>query len=305
MNRFKVILNPTSNKGGAEKLLPEIQQELSNLSLDFEIVRTEYPGHAIELAYQAAMDGFHVVAAGGDGTCNEVLNGLMLSRAAGNGKVTMGVIPIGRGNDFNYSMGNKVQWHECCKVLADGKTHKIDVGCVKGGLYPEGRYFGNGVGIGFDAVVGFIAAKQRLTGFLGYLVAALRTMALYSPAPVVEVKLEGETLSQPSLMVTIMNGTRLGGGFMIAPKGNPSDGQFDLCIAHEVSRPKILYLITKFMQGTQYAHPAVEGRKSKKMTIRALKGSLPVHADGETIAVECPEITIELLPKQIDLFLPE
>ena len=102
-----------------------------------------------------------------------------------------------------------------------------------------------------------------------------------------------------------MNGRRQGGGFMIAPEGDPSDGIFDLCIASEVSKLKIFYLISKFMAGTQYGHPAVQGRSTRKLTIRAEKGSLPIHADGETISTGCDQIDIEILPQQLEIYLPE
>ena len=305
MPRFCVIYNPTSNKGNSAKILPQVKQELDRYHLDYEFKTTEYIGHALELAKQAALDKFDVVvAAGGDGTANEVINGLMFARKSGAHTPALAMLPIGRGNDFNYSMGAPEDWQDSCRVLGEGHTRWIDVGLIKGGLYPEGRYFGNGVGIGFDAVVGFIAARQKLTGFLSYLVAALRTLYVYSPAPVVSLELEGETITQPSLMINIMNGRRLGGGFMIAPNGDPHDGMMDLCIAKGVGRARSLYLITRFMQGAQYKEPEIMGRRAVKVIAKAVKGTLPVHADGETIATEGSQVEIELLPAQLEMYLP-
>ena len=306
MSRFLVIYNPISNKGGAEKIRTQVVQMLSEQDFDFDLILTEYPGHALELSRDAAMNGYDaVVAAGGDGTVNEVINGLMYARQSGGHDIAMGVLPIGRGNDFNYSMGAPDDWQSCCQVLAAGHTHRIDVGLVRGGLYPEGRYFGNGIGIGFDAVVGFFAAEQRITGFAGYLVAAIRTIFAYSPAPIMAIEMENETLTLPALMVNVMNGRRLGGGFMIAPQGDPMDGLMDLCIAHEVKVPRIFGLIGKFLKGEQYGDEAIQARQSARVTIRAEKGTLPVHADGETITTEGDRIEIELLPRQLELYLPE
>ncbi|MCE5208674.1 MAG: diacylglycerol kinase family lipid kinase [Chloroflexi bacterium] len=304
MPRFCIIYNPTSNKGNAGKILPLVRQELDRYGMDYELITTQYIGHALELAKQAAVDGFDaVVAAGGDGTANEVINGLMFDRKAGSHTPALGVLPIGRGNDFNYSVGGPKNWQESCRILSRAATRWIDIGCIKGGLYPEGRYFGNGIGIGFDAVVSFIAARQRITGFAGYLVAALKTMYVYSPAPVVSVEIENETITQPSLMINVMNGRRLGGGFMIAPNGDAHDGVMDICLTKGVGKFKTLCLITKFLQGTQYTQPEIIGRRVSKVTVRAVKGTLPIHADGETIAIECDQVEIELLPAQLKMYL--
>ncbi|MEM5773798.1 MAG: diacylglycerol kinase family protein [Anaerolineaceae bacterium] len=306
MTRLCVIYNPTSNKGNAAKILPQVRQELDRYQLDYDLKTTQYIGHALELAKQAAVDGFDVVvAAGGDGTANEVINGLMYARRSGAHTPALAMLPIGRGNDFNYSMGAPENWQESCRVLSEGHTRRIDIGLIKGGLYPEGRYFGNGVGIGFDAVVGFIAARQKITGFMGYFVAALRTMYVYRPAPVVALELEGETITQPSLMINIMNGRRFGGGFQIAPNGDPSDGIMDLCLARDPGVAKTLFLISKFLQGTQYSQPEIMGRRAARAVVKAVKGTLPVHADGETIATEASQVEIELLPAQLDMYLPQ
>ena len=96
-----------------------------------------------------------VVAAGGDGTLNEVLNGLMCASTSQDDRPALGTIPIGRDNDFSFGMDVPHDIEAVCQLLASGECRPIDVGLVKGGDYPEGRYFGNGVGIGFDAVVGF------------------------------------------------------------------------------------------------------------------------------------------------------
>ena len=164
----------------------------------------------------------------------------------------------------------------------------VDIGRVVGGLFPNGRYFGNGVGIGFDAVVGFEAAKLPLTGLPAYLVAALKTIFSFARAPVLEVEYEdGDrkpwTLTQPFLMVSIMNGQRLGGGFMMAPKGQNDDGMLDLCLASQVSRPAMVTLISRFMQGTQASHPAIQTGRAERVYVRAISGAIPAHADGETL----------------------
>ena len=303
MKTHKIILNPTSGRGTGERSIPLMTELLGGYELDYDLVRTERPWHAAELAQEAAKSGYaYVVAAGGDGTANEVLNGLMNAKEEGAGGVSMGVLAVGRGNDFAFSMGIPTELAAGCETLARGKRRAIDVGRVVGGLYPEGRYFGNGVGVGFDAVVGFEALKLKwLHGFASYLVAALKTISLFPLGPQVRIEFNEESISQRALMVSIMNGTRLGGGFMMAPEGKSDDGQFDICIAGQVSRPGILALIPRFMAGTQSTHPAIRTAQADRITVTALEGGLPAHLDGETLCTDGEQIVLELLPRQIEL----
>ncbi|MGB9879469.1 MAG: diacylglycerol/lipid kinase family protein, partial [Anaerolineae bacterium] len=277
MSSYKIIVNPIAGRGAGEKSIPLIKQRLQEYGFNFDLVCTERPWHAAELAQQAVADGHSVVVAvGGDGTANEVLNGLMLAKQAGVGSATMGYISVGRGNDFGFGVGVPAGVEASCKVLQKDQRHVIDIGRVEGGLYPQGRYFGNGVGIGFDAVVGFEALKmKRLTGFLNYLVAALKTIFLYYRAPLVKIEYDEEVITQPSLMVSIMNGRRMGGAFMMAPQSEIDDGLFDLCIAGQTSRARIFALIPQFMKGTQASQPEIKMARTKRISVTALEGVLP------------------------------
>ncbi len=300
MNRYKVIVNPISGRGNGEQSIPLIKDLLERHGLSYDLVRTERPGHAIELARQSALDGYDVVvAAGGDGTANEVLNGLMQAKQAGV-EAAMGVLCVGRGNDFAFGAGVPHTLAAGCDALAADHRRLIDVGWVEGGLVPQGRYFGNGVGIGFDAVVGFEALKLKwLSGFPSYIVAALKTVFLYYRAPLLRIEYGAFTATQPSLMVSVMNGRRMGGGFMMAPNASPADGLFDLCLAAHVSRAAIFPLILRFMKGTQATHSAITTGRASHVTVRAVEGVLPAHADGETISVESRELTMGVLPRQL------
>lgn len=286
-------------------MAPRIQELLDSYGLSYDLVYTERVGHAIELARQAAATCDVVVVAGGDGTANEVLNGLMQARLAGEGTPAMSILSVGRGNDFAFGVGIPADLEAACQALALNQRRTIDVGRVAGGLYPEGRYFGNGVGIGFDAVVGFEAAKMtRLSGYPSYLVAVLKTAFLYYKAPRVAIQCNGQTVTLPTLMVSVMNGRRMGGGFMMAPEGQPDDGLLDLCIAREVSIPRIFALIPHFIRGTQADQEPIQTGRTDRLTITALEGVLPAHADGETLCTEGKRLEIELLPAQIEMIAP-
>jgi len=289
--------------GTGIEAVPELEKAAAANNLDINIVLTERPGHAIELAKQAAQEGWDVAAAaGGDGTLNEVLNGLMQAKAEGFHNTTLAAIPIGRGNDFAYGMNIPAGVDEACRTLAAGWRRKIDIGLVKGGFYPEGRYFGNGVGVGFDAVVGFEAAKmKRLTGLVSYLVAALKTIFLYYKAPLVNLVYQDRQTNLRALMVSVMNGRRMGGSFYMAPEASSEDGLLDLCIAPEVNRARLFALISHFMKGSQASQPEILTAQTPSLTITAEDGALPAHADGETLCTEGQQLEITILPQQLNL----
>jgi len=319
MPKYRIIVNPTAGRGNGEQVIPQIKRMLSTYDLDFDLVRTERPWHAAELAQEAATAGYDVVVAvGGDGTANEVLNGLMRAKTLsplpppvgegrGGGRETcaMGVLCVGRGNDFAYGMGVPADLEQGCRALAQDHRRMVDVGKVTGGDYPDGRYFGNGVGIGFDAVVGFEAVKMTwLTGYPSYIVAVLKTVFLYYKAPLAKIEYDEQTITQPSLMISIMNGRRMGGGFFMAPEGEPDDGLFDLCIAREVSRTRIFGLIPHFMRGTQATQEPIKTEQARRVVVTAVEGVLPAHADGETLCIEGQRLEMELLPRQIEIICP-
>lgn len=305
MVKHLLIVNPISGRGSGLKHKPLLEEFFSSHKLDYELVVTENPGHATEIARKAVRDGVEVVVAvGGDGTCNEVINGLMLEMKTSQNRTRMGVIPVGRGNDFAFSMGIPVDFEQACLQYVSPKSKVIDIGQVIGGFFPEGRYFGNGVGIGFDAVVGFEALKLKfLTGFPSYIVAALKTIFLYFKAPRLQLDLDNEQIIDRFLMVSVMNGIRMGGGFYMAPKSDPTDRKFSLCIVNELGKFATFPVIMKFMKGTQEGDPKVRMIDSQTVKVTARDGSIPAHVDGETICYEGSHIEIHLIPNALELVI--
>lgn len=307
MPRYMLIVNPISGRGTGRKIAPTIDKIMTSLDLDFEVTFTEAPLHAIELAKVAAEKGYDVVVAvGGDGTANEVLNGVVKANLESPKTPTaMGLISVGQGNDFGFGLEIPVDVEAACALLKSDSRKRIDVGRVEGGDFPKGRYFGNSVGIGFDAVVGFVALRQKpLHGFPSYLLATLKTMFLYYKAPKVMILLGGKEIVKQTLMISIMNGRRLGGGFMMAPEAEMDDGHFDICIADQVSRMRIATLIPHFLKGTQATQDPIHISTAKRLSVQALEGSLPAHADGETICVDGENLDIEILPNHLGFITP-
>jgi diacylglycerol kinase (ATP) len=301
--KMMFIINPIAGQGAGKLALPQIGRMVRENSMDCEIVSTEHPGHAIDLAKNAAVNGFEfIVAVGGDGTSNEVLNGLMQAWNQGYRNSKMGIIGIGRGNDFAYGFGIPPGLQNGFQVIQQRKLRPMDVGQVVGGNFPEGRYFGNGIGIGFDAVAGFEAAKlTHIHGFMNYIIAALRTIFLFFNAPLVRIEYDDEMITQPSLMVSIMNGRRMGGGFMMAPEASTDDGLLDFCIVGQLSRIGILSMIPKFMKGTQATRPQVKTGRAAKIHVIALKGSLPAHADGETLCTAGADLRVKIIKQPLEI----
>jgi diacylglycerol kinase (ATP) len=306
MKPIRVILNPAAGHGNGARLLPLIEAALTRQELEYEMVRTDYPGHAIELSGQAVRDGVGlIVAAGGDGTLNEVVNGVMNSRTTGGRQPTLGVLCAGRGNDFSGSIGIPANIDLACQLFKRGQSRLLDIGRVTGGIHPEGRYFINCVGVGFDAIGTIEAAKlPRWGGFFSFLVAILKTIFLYNHAPLATIEYDGQILTQRSLMISIMNGRRLGGSFFMAPDSKPDDGLLDLCIAEQMSSLQILRLVPHFMHGTQASQKTIKTGQAARIKIVALDGPLPAQTDGEIISTEGRDLLVELLPRQIKVICP-
>ena len=300
---YKIILNPTAGHGNGLKALTKIEQLFTQSGVSFDLVRTERPGHGIELTRQAIKDGYEViVAAGGDGTVNEVINGLMLSKLEGLPIPPFGVLCVGRGNDFSGSMGIPTDLEAGFQALLAGHRRSIDVGRVVGGNYPQGRYFGSCVGVGFDAITTIEVSKMpRWGGYLSFLVAVFKTVFLYNKAPLARIEYDGSVITQRSLLISIMNGRRLGGGFIMAPNSIPDDGAFDLCIAEQMSSFEVIKMIPHFTRGDQATQPTIKTGRAAKISIIAQDGPLPAQTDGEIICVDGSRLDVEALPRQIEI----
>ncbi|RCK76187.1 MAG: Transcription regulator [contains diacylglycerol kinase catalytic domain] [Anaerolineae bacterium] len=303
--RILFIVNPISGRGAGERAIPLIQNFIDQNRLTGSLIVTQFAGHAIEIASQKAKDFDIIVATGGDGTSNEVLNGLMQAKSQGQPPPALAVLSVGRGNDFAFGIGVPKGLNKGFDVLLNHQLKSIDIGLIQGGDYPQGRFFGNGVGIGFDAVVGFVAARSRLTGFLSYIVAAIKTAFIYFTAPLLELQFDHKAQTVTALMVSVMNGRRMGGGFMMTPHSLNNDGLFDVCIAKEVPKAQIFALIPHFIRGTQLSQKSVYLEQTKTLQVTAIEGSLPIHADGETICTEGKSVSIQNIPNALQVVVPK
>lgn len=300
---YKIILNPAAGNYNGLKALPQIEQLFKQHNLIYNLVRTDRPGHGIELTRQAVKDGFSmIIAAGGDGTTNEVVNGLMQCKLEGLSVPPLGILCVGRGNDFPGSLGFPEDIAGGFQALMAGNRRVVDIGRVTGGDYPQGRHFCNCVGVGFDAITTIEVHKlPRWGGYLAFLVGVLRTVFLYNKAPLARIEFDGKVITQRSLLISIMNGRRLGGGFIMAPDSLPDDGLLDLCIAEQMSSFEVIKMIPHFTKGDQATQPTIKTGRAARISIVAQDGPLPAQTDGEIICVDGARLDIELLPRQLEV----
>ena len=297
------MLFRSAGKGKAGQRREEIEGLLRAAGANFDIRLTERVGHATEMARLAGNEGYAVaVAGGGDGTVNEVINGLIQADSEGRPVCELGVLPLGRGNDFAFGASIPKDLSDSITVVVGGTGRPLDIGLLKGGDFPGGKHFGNGIGVGFDTTVGLEAAKLgRVQGFMAYVLGALKTFIIYPQAPLVEVCFNGSSVRQKSHQISIMNGKRMGGTFFMAPQARNNDGQLDLCMAGELSRSSMISLMVHYTKGTQARHPSIRTSRSPTYRIHAPAGGLIVHADGETICTNGVALSVECLPGKLTI----
>ena len=288
------IVNSTAGRGKTGKKISKLVTTLNEHKLDFEIELTKAPKHATQLAVDAIKKGFqNIISVGGDGTLNEVVNGVMLSGKAE--EVNIGIIPEGGGNDFaaNFNLSSNID--KAVDILQKFSLRKIDVGKI------EDNYFINALGIGFDARVAVISNTIKyLNGLPRYLVAVLK--ALFSLKMVeAEIKIDTCTLNDPFLLLSIGNGLSTGGGFLLTPQARVDDGLLDICLINKVNRRRVLSLLPAAIKGKHLKEPEVVIHQTRKIEITT-KEPIPIYYDGELPKLNDPlHFTIELLPNKLNL----
>jgi YegS/Rv2252/BmrU family lipid kinase len=303
MKRVKLIFNPHADRGRAWDIASSLKAIIAGHS-EFEWASTEYPGHATEIARQAALDKYDVVAAvGGDGTVHEVVNGLMSVPAEG--RPWLAAVPIGSGNDFAHNVGIPGDHEQAMQRILTGTPHPIDIGRVTDG---SGRteYWDNTLGVGFDATVTIYSYQiTRLQGFAMYLWAVIQTIVRNHDSPRMHIQTDQESFDEPVLMLTVCNGPREGGGFRVAPAAQPNDGMLDFAIIGKVSRAMMFRLIPEVMNGTHGRFRQVRLGRCRRLEMTA-DHPVTIHADGEIFAgftSTVSQLTVEVLPGALQVIL--
>ncbi|NOZ50989.1 MAG: diacylglycerol kinase family lipid kinase [Chloroflexi bacterium] len=296
-----VIFNPFANRGDSQHQIDLGLQSLATSGLDFEVRLTEYPGHGIELALTAVRDGATtIIAAGGDGTVHEVANGILKAAEGMEGvaPTTLGVLPVGSGNDFAWGLGIDQGLDDAIARIRLGHTRIIDVAQVETDV-SEPRYCVNMLGGGFDARVNVEAHKiKRLRGFAIYIVAVLKTLAIYYRHPPTTIRYDDQEKTFSMLMGLVANGLRVGGGFLATPNALYDDGLLDLCLVEKTTRWDMLRMIPQFMKGQHLDHPKVTMARSHKVHFSCQQG-FPAQLDGEMVGLSVKDMQIEIIPQRL------
>ncbi len=298
--KTKIILNPNAGQGHGAKVLPEIETQLHAHGIPFELEQTAAPRQANRIAAQAAADGFErIVAVGGDGTVNEVVNGLMDAQAQGHSAV-LGVIPIGSGNDFAFALNIPADIEKACAILQKGSPRRVDIGKVTVDGLPW--FFDNGVGVGFDGeVVVDLQESRSLQGFLMYLWSVFRVLFKGRWPFEMEISIDGQTVRQPITLITVANGLRAGGGFLLTPDAKPDDGKLDICYANGLSKLGVLNLLPRTINGSHVRQKTVTIATGTRIKI-VVPASAPAHIDGEVLTAHGETFIFEILPKALQVW---
>ncbi len=280
----RVIVNPAAGAGRTAKVWQQVSQRLKDAGLKFEHRVTEAPGHALELAKSAAKDGCElVVSVGGDGTVNEIVNGLYEAGSLGN--TTLGIISTGTGSDYIRTIGIPRHYEEACQRLLGTRRLTVDLGMVE--YTSKGqtlrRLFVNFAGLGLDAeIVRTTTQKYKALGSkASYLVGLLAAFLAYRNRKIL-LNVDGAAEERKVCTVIISNGKYGGGSMLVAPDADPADGLLDVIIIGNLGKPDLLHSLPRIYRGTHLTHPKVTSRKAKEVEIQSAQ-QVSVQADGELL----------------------
>lgn len=275
--RLLIIFNPNAAYGRALKKLAEIEARLDSLGIHTLIKTTTHPGHGSELVAATGLAGFDgVVAAGGDGTLFEVLNGLYQHPKPK--RVPLGLLPIGTGNAYARDLGlQPFDWPAAIDILHQGHTRQVDVGHVQtdNGEY----YFLNVIGMGFAVDASLTASNLKLIGNTAYTIATLWQVLKLKSYPLI-IELDDEEIRQDNIFVTISNSRYTGTHFLIAPGAVIDDGLLDVTLLRKLPRHRLLRLFPTIYHGGHVEKPEVTVHRVANITIRSPAG-MQLGPDGE------------------------
>jgi diacylglycerol kinase (ATP) len=303
LNETVFVVNPASGNGAAGRRWPQVAERAEDFGLEGEPLVTEAPGHAAELAERAAADGARlIVVVGGDGTVNEVVNGLMRTDRK---DVELALIPSGTGDDFARSFGIPGDAEDALEVAGGETVRTIDLGRARfmGHEGTEGeRFFANFAGAGISGAIARRGAEtsRRLGARLAYFWA---TLAVFSRWKSVEMSVQADDQRRAGRLheVFVANGAYAAGGMWIAPQADTSDGLLETVLIGDFTKPEFVITFPKIYRGKHVGHPKVEILRARSVTVEAAV-PLPVVLDGEQPGTT--PASFEIVPDALRLRVP-
>ena len=307
-NRWFVIVNPTSGGGNGLEDFPTISHLLRENGIEHDPVFTEHRYHATELTVEAANRGYrNIIVVGGDGTLNEVVNGLFIQKQCAANEILLAVIAVGTGNDWVRTFGIPRNYTSAIRAICDANSFLQDVGKV---TYTESkvehtRYMANVAGLGFDAYVIDIFNHLKLKGYKGqwlYLYSLLRGYFSAKPAGVT-IEVDGKVAYHNLLFSLAVGICRYnGGGIQQLPRAVANDGLLDLTIIRPVHWWHVIFRVRRLFNGEIYSIGHVNHLQGKVVKITSAP-SIPIETDGE-LQGGTP-ITISVVPQAIRFVVPK
>lgn len=300
MAEMFVIVNPASGSGKTGRRWPGLDARMRAEGAEYDVELTREPGHAEHLARAAVMAGAKtILVVGGDGTLNEVVNGMMLDDAPINESATsLGILPVGTGSDFARSIGlPRDPLEAAIYLMKKAKPYALDVGrieCMLGGQ-PHTRYFVNIAGLGFDGEVADSVNRSgsRTGGGLFYQIMLFRNLLSYNNKNVT-LSIDGKTQEGRMNSVIVANTSYFGAGMFVAPHAKYDDGIFDVIVLGDLSKLEVLMNLPRLYRGTHLKHKKVSEHRAREVKVEA-KERMFLQAEGELIG-EAPA-TFSMLPQ--------
>jgi len=291
-NKWAFIVNPIAGNGDGERIIPELKENMKQYDIRGDLLLTERPGHAAELASQCAEKGYrYIIAVGGDGTMNEVGRALLEKE-----DIVTGIVPAGTGNDFVQILGYPDRFTDAhWKTLFQAHVTQMDYGTC------NGIPFLNGMGLGFDAEVAaknYVAPGETKMGGKGkYLRAILGTLFFFREYQVT-ITMNGNTVQTPCFINTISNGRRYAGGFYLTPLAIANDGLLDVCMIDRLNLLRRLEILLKVPKGAHVGHRKVNYDTTEHVYVDFGK-EVPFHVDGEVFRASSFDVKIH--PEKIPI----
>ncbi len=243
--KILLIYNPHAGHKRAHKLLPEVEAEFNRYDVNFDLQLTDYPEHGIEIISQTDFSKYDgIIAAGGDGTIFEVINGYYKNNQSQ--KPPLGVLPVGTGNAFARDLNlHTDHWKDAVKIISQNRTKGVDVGHFK--THGQDYYFLNILGVGFVADVTQTAHKLKFVGNISYTLGVLYRTIFLKPDKM-KIYLDDNLIERACTFIEVSN-TRYTSNFLMAPAAKIDDGLFDITIAGQFGRLKLLQSFPKIFTG--------------------------------------------------------